>query len=281
MSDSSMDHHLFLILVLAFPVVHCPITSVINANGDTEVDLSSITSHITHLEKQVSSLQHQFESDLKSTMTDLVSVRSELKASREEHDQLREDLNAKCQILKLASDELNVTRSEISRLKEESREVKTACVANVHSLTNVLEIVGAITTNISFEVSLSHPQHSVGDKDTLKFDKVRVNSGHHYHKDTGAFTAPVSGSYMLWASIRLTEPNSFINIYVHSHNKVIGHGHAETSTSTPSVATLLTVTFLRVDDKVWFTKHSGSTVIHGDIHASVTSIYGGALLRPH
>ncbi|XP_046577693.1 uncharacterized protein LOC124285495 [Haliotis rubra] len=282
MSDTSMEDRLFLILVLAFPVVHCPITSVFNTDGDTDNDLGSIASHINSLEDQVSTLQEQFDSELKSAMTDLVSVRNELTLCRDGHDKLRTELNAKCQILKLASDELNVTRSEITRLKEESREVKNACVANAHSLTNVSEIVGAISTNVSFKVSLSHALHPVYDKDVLKFDKVRVNLGGHYQKDTGVFRAPANGSYMLWASVRLAEPNSFINIYAHSYHGVIGHAHTETSTSvTQNVANLLTVTFLKVDDEVWFTKGSGSTVIHGDKRDSVTSTYGGVLLRRH
>ncbi|XP_067672743.1 uncharacterized protein [Haliotis asinina] len=280
MSDTNMEHRLFLALVLAFPVVHCPITSIFNTDGDT--DLGSIASHINSLEDQVSTLQEQFDSELKSTMTELVSVKNQLKECRDARLKLRTELNAKCQILKLASDELVVTRSEISRLQEESRQVKTACVGNAHSVANISDIIGAIRTNVSFKVSLSHSLHSVGDKDILRFDKVHINSGGHYQKDTGVFRAPVSGSYMLWASVRLTEPNSFIRIYAKSSHEVIGHAHTETSTSvTQSVASLLTVTFLKADDEVWFIKGSGATVIHGDKRDSVASTYGGVLLRRH
>ncbi len=128
-------------LTLCIPLVHCPITSVGGSAGGA-ADISSISDHISTLEQQVNTLQLQFESELKSTMVDLINVKNQLKASQEVQVELRSDIRDKCRILQLTSVELNSTKTEIVRLKDEVSEVRTTCLASARSLINISEIVG-------------------------------------------------------------------------------------------------------------------------------------------
>ena len=49
---------------------------------------------------------------------------------------------------------------------------------------------------VAFSAVLSGPVQHLGDKQTIKFDKVLLNDGNGYEPNTGAFTSPLAGTYL-------------------------------------------------------------------------------------
>jgi hypothetical protein len=49
---------------------------------------------------------------------------------------------------------------------------------------------------VAFSAVMTHAVQHLGDKQTIKFDKVLLNDGSGYVPSTGVFTAPLSGTYL-------------------------------------------------------------------------------------
>ncbi|XP_045206568.2 otolin-1-like [Mercenaria mercenaria] len=50
--------------------------------------------------------------------------------------------------------------------------------------------------NVAFSAVLTNSLQHLGDKQAIKFNKILVNDGNGYEPNTGAFTAPMAGTYL-------------------------------------------------------------------------------------
>ncbi|XP_071104144.1 multimerin-2-like [Haliotis cracherodii] len=122
--------------------------------------------------------------------------------------------------------------------------------------------------DVSFEVVCSRSPFTLHGNEVYKFDTVTLNSGGGYHAATGIFEAPVSGTYLFWASI-LPYPKKGVSVFLYKEGRIIC-----LTVSHESPASLSYIVRLRRREKVWF-QHRGQTTIWGNRHSS----YGGTLIH--
>nr|AAQ63463.1 EP protein precursor [Mytilus edulis] len=82
--------------------------------------------------------------------------------------------------------------------------------------------------HVAFSAELTHPIENIAAEEIAHFDKVRVNSGHAYHADTGKFVAPEEGFFYFSVTI-CTKRDSILEmaLHVNDHDEMIIHADAE------------------------------------------------------
>ncbi|XP_046344499.1 multimerin-2-like [Haliotis rufescens] len=123
--------------------------------------------------------------------------------------------------------------------------------------------------HVSFEVTTSIPRVSLSGNQFFKFDTVTLNIGGGYHAPTGIFEAPVTGTYLFWASILPYKENHVhVMLYKEGRRLALAASRVETS------ASLSYIIQVKRGEKVWFqTAHQ--TTVFGHSHSS----YGGTLIH--
>lgn len=122
---------------------------------------------------------------------------------------------------------------------------------------------------MSFEVTSSTPVSTVYGNQIYKLDTVTLNKGAGYHAPTGVFEAPVSGTYLFWASI--LPASHRVHVRLHKEGRCLALAVSNAVTS----ASLSYIVHVRRGEKVWFQAAGYQTTIIGHGHSS----YGGTLMH--
>ncbi|XP_046348963.2 multimerin-2-like [Haliotis rufescens] len=130
---------------------------------------------------------------------------------------------------------------------------------------------GMVRNDVSFEVTCSRSRtYTVYGNQIYRFDTVTLNNGGGYHKSTGVFEAPKSGTYLFWASI-LPYNKKTVNVrLIKEGRQLVNTGSNDASPSSFSY-----VVHVRREEKVWFEAGGYTTTIYGHQHSS----YGGTLIH--
>ncbi|XP_046563577.1 multimerin-2-like [Haliotis rubra] len=124
-------------------------------------------------------------------------------------------------------------------------------------------------TAVAFEVTCNRSPFTLYTNEIYKCDSVTLNIGGGYHAATGIFEAPVSGTYLFWASILPYNGHSVYAI-LYKEGRSLGLAHA----SVGSAASLSYIVRLTRGQKAWF-QNLKQTSIWGFKH----STYGGTLIH--
>ncbi|XP_071114186.1 uncharacterized protein [Haliotis cracherodii] len=262
----------FLLSSRAFGLI-APLT---NPGGET--DIANLVSHVTLLEQLVQKLQ----ADQTSTTTQMVATQSQLKGATAELNAVKTELHA-------AQAELAVVKFQLSKLPT-SIELKdlvtklhsTASALNVtnQDLASVKQTVSSIAQNnevAAYEVRLSaHIRPALNT--VIKFDDVQYNHGGGFNATTGVFTAPLAGTYILWANMIAYDFSDSLAISLYKGVERIARAWGENPSSEKNEddTVILTVVYLDLGDQTWYIRDAGTARIEGDY-----SSYGGALLQAH
>ena len=92
----------------------------------------------------------------------------------------------------------------------------------------------------------------------IKFDKIMINNGNHYHPADGVFVAPISGVYMFsWNTITYNNKGLHTELRVESEVKGSVGSYAGTNQYIPGSASLLC--HVRKREHVWVQTSDGTT----------------------
>ncbi|XP_046563576.1 multimerin-2-like [Haliotis rubra] len=176
--------------------------------------------------------------------------------------------------------EVETLKSKVETLKSKVKALKSASTSTIRQMrtinTTAMEtrsIVQEIrqysnTSNVAFEVSCEKAGHVVQASQIFKFNKVTLNNGGGYHAATGVFEAPVSGTYLFWASI---DPKAHIHVALYKEGAEIAVASGFETTS------LTYATEVKEGEKVWFQSFRYASEVETNRH----STYGGALIHEH
>ena len=117
----------------------------------------------------------------------------------------------------------------------------------------------------------------LGDDQTIEFDKVITNIGQAYDPRHGHFTAPVSGMYLISASVMSLGGNHVYTDIVRNGNVVASlyAGGKDSVADTSSI-----VLDLQAGDMIWVRHRSGSS--HASEQIDVYNSYmAGFLIKQH
>ncbi|XP_071103049.1 multimerin-2-like [Haliotis cracherodii] len=169
--------------------------------------------------------------------------------------------------------EVETLKSKVSTLKSEStrtrRQIQAVNATVMETRSAVQEAnVYSNRSNVAFEVSNEKAGHTIQASQIFKFDTVTLNNGGGYHAPTGVFEAPVSGTYLFWASI---DPKASIHVALYKEGTEIAVAFAS------DTASLTYATEVKRGEKVWFQSFKYASEIWHVRH----STYGGALIHEH
>jgi len=92
----------------------------------------------------------------------------------------------------------------------------------------------------------------------IKFDKIMMNNGNHYHPADGVFVAPTSGVYMFaWNTLTFSSKGLYTELRVESEVKGALGSNAATSQYIPGSASLLC--HVKKGEHVWVQTSHGTT----------------------
>ncbi|XP_046357299.2 multimerin-2-like [Haliotis rufescens] len=166
--------------------------------------------------------------------------------------------------------EVETLKSKVRTLKSETRRQIQAVNATVMETRSAVQEAKVYSnrSNVAFEVSNEKAGHTVQASQIFKFDTVTLNNGGGYNAPTGVFEAPVSGTYLFWASIA---PKKHIHLALYKEGTEMAVSHAS------HTASLTYATEVKRGEKVWFQSlYYASEIWHGR-----HSTYGGALIHEH
>ncbi|XP_071103303.1 uncharacterized protein [Haliotis cracherodii] len=134
-----------------------------------------------------------------------------------------------------------------------------------------LRNTGIVRNDVSFEVTCSRSTpYTVYGNQIYRFDTVTLNNGGGYHKSTGVFEAPKSGTYLFWASI-LPNIKKYVNVILNKEGRRL----VITGSNDASPSSFFYVVHVRRGERVWFQAGGYTTTIYGHQHSS----YGGTLIH--
>ncbi|XP_071103003.1 multimerin-2-like [Haliotis cracherodii] len=203
---------------------------------DGTVDLESVHTHILLLEQMFASLAKA--SEVETLKSKVSTLKSNVRTLKSESTSTRRQIQA-----------VNATVMETRSAVQE---------ANVYSN----------KSNVAFEVSNEKAGHTVQASQIFKFDTVTLNNGGGYHAPTGVFEAPVSGTYLFWASIN---PKTRMHVTLYKEGTQIAVAYAS------DTASLTYATEVKKGEKVWFQGFHYAAAVEHARH----STYGGALIHEH
>ena len=92
----------------------------------------------------------------------------------------------------------------------------------------------------------------------IKFDKIMINNGNHYHPTDGVLVAPISGVYMFsWNTLTYDSKGLYTELRVENDVKGVVASNAGSSLITPGSASLLC--HVRKGEHVWVQTSGGTT----------------------
>ncbi|KAJ8298948.1 hypothetical protein KUTeg_023008 [Tegillarca granosa] len=126
---------------------------------------------------------------------------------------------------------------------------------------------------IAFDARLSHGIASLGDQQTIVYDKIVTNIGNGYDSRNSYFSAPVNGVYMIAVS-GMAEHNEYIELSIVKNGTPIGFVRSGFTNDYESGTTVLPL-FLAKGDMIWV-RHVSSTL--GKIHGYGWNTFSGFLI---
>ncbi|XP_071177840.1 heavy metal-binding protein HIP-like [Mytilus edulis] len=111
-------------------------------------------------------------------------------------------------VYRVIGEKVNIdTQQEIdNRIKEALPQITDAVTENIQS---------DLRESASFTASLTN---SIVPADTIRFDKVWLNTGNAYDKNTGVFTAPRGGRYQFSATVMSSEKQGTVHCAMKKNN---------------------------------------------------------------
>ncbi|XP_046333518.1 uncharacterized protein LOC124116287 [Haliotis rufescens] len=215
--------------------------------SDGKVDLDSVVTHVLLLEKTVSSLTTS----------------------------LARALSSQTWILKqTVSNNTHCGKSDLDSLTSKVYNLNVSIISAKSELSSALEqLRKPRNLFVSYQVKEKAETITVQNKEILKFNTITENKGRGYHAASGIFEAPVSGTYLFWATIKSGDSGTlFINLIKEGVTLYTGYSSRQLSYG---VATLIYVVSVNKGEKVWFTKPGETLKIWGLFQSS----YGGVLLH--
>lgn len=152
---------------------------------------------------------------------------------------------------------------------------KTRCIKRVNNIINVIINIsepGRQQERPAFTASLTKSRSfSTSGSEVIVFDKVWFNSGNAYDPNTGVFTIPRTGLYMISATVRSTA-NEYLHCHLRKDNeallRIFGTGY-NTGTINPVMA-------LSKGTRIYVNHDSNR--INEDILGAHYSMFSGLLL---
>ncbi|XP_071140630.1 complement C1q-like protein 2 isoform X2 [Mytilus edulis] len=122
-------------------------------------------------------------------------------------------------------------------------------------------------TRPAFTASLTHTK-ALGSNEVMKFDKIWLNNGGIYNPNTGVFTVPMNGLYLVSSSMM-----SYGVKQLHCHLVKNGQSNVGAFGKEYSQGTLNAVMNLQKDDKLFIKQDGGSDEPVTGAHWSMFSAY--------
>nr|KAI8762828.1 EMILIN-2-like [Biomphalaria glabrata] len=165
-------------------------------------------------------------------------------------------------------------RAVLDTYVAELYELRTLFLSNTSRLTQAPNSqASASKASVAFSVKLSY-NRELKPLDTVVFDTVLTNNGNAYDADSGKFTAPVSGTYILHATI-LSGYNTKVETAIIVNDKEVARIYSGAHDAHGSGSNAAVVD-LRTGDSVWVRLlYQGGNHVHG-----YYSTFSGALIRP-
>ena len=92
----------------------------------------------------------------------------------------------------------------------------------------------------------------------IKFDKIMINNGNHYHPTDGVFVAPISGVYMFsWNTLTFNNKGLYTELRVENEVKGAVASNAASGFYTPGSTSLLC--HVKKGEHVWVQTSSGTS----------------------
>ncbi|XP_046376674.1 uncharacterized protein LOC124149257 [Haliotis rufescens] len=228
-----------LCFAILFSMASGLIMPLTKPNG--QVDLKSLVSHVSTLETAMTSLQSRFQVNT----VQLENVKSQLKATEDK--------------LRTTSDELLIVQAKQEVLQKTTK--------------NMSHIVLELDADVAFEVT--QKAEKVGLSTTLKFDTIQTNVGKAYSQRTGVFKAPVSGTYLFWADVMISNHHNDGYLTLNQNGVILDTAYAHSLAGhNNGLIVLTTVSRLNQGARITFSFNSSTAVVGGGV-----SSYGGTLLR--
>ncbi|XP_071078512.1 uncharacterized protein [Haliotis cracherodii] len=216
----------------------------------TELQSTKLLAHT------VSKHVQKLEQDIKSMFSDISVV--------------RQDLQSAWKDLHSVQSNLSLTFSNVLTLQSNISMVGKQSLDNKLSLLQVSQ--APKTRNVAFNVN--YPPSSTSNGTPLPFSTILYNAGSGYNTSTGTFVAPVSGIYIFWTHLALTQANTNMSFdIIKSGGVILANGYTETDSYIDETdASAITVTHLDKGEEAWV-QMTFSRIIYPS-----SSYFGGALL---
>ena len=118
-------------------------------------------------------------------------------------------------------------------------------------------IVDTICPKAAFFYARLTSSTTLNKYSVIKFDRIMMNNGNHYHPADGVFVAPISGVYMFaWNTLTFNSKYLFTELRVESEVKGAVGSNAASSQYIPGSASLLC--HVKKGEHVWVQTSSGS-----------------------
>ncbi|XP_046561650.1 uncharacterized protein LOC124270658 [Haliotis rubra] len=171
----------------------------------TQISQMMQSLNVTHDLQSVNADLQTVKSNLHLTRTDVTTLITDMAVEKNQSVDNKKTLAQISQTTMSIMGDLRTTQKNLSLTNSEVRNLER----------NMSAIAGQIPSSrlptIAFNVHSPSSQVPGGD---LIFGHSLYNAGSFYDTSTGRFTAPVSGTYMFWTELVLTESNSQTYIYI-------------------------------------------------------------------
>nr|KAG5689867.1 hypothetical protein BaRGS_002378 [Batillaria attramentaria] len=138
--------------------------------------------------------------DMKAAVKDLKAENTDMNAAVKDLKAENTDMKAAVKDLKAENTDMNAA---VKDLKAENTDMNAA-VKDVKALVNInTATLDSLLFTVAFTATLQGKGHvTIGNNSPIKFDNVVTNIGNAYNSHTGVFTAPVSGTYGFFLSLK-------------------------------------------------------------------------------
>ncbi|XP_071085299.1 uncharacterized protein MCAP_0864-like [Haliotis cracherodii] len=221
--------------------------------------------HVTNDLQSVNADLQTVERNLSLTNSDVTAFKIDMADEKKQTIDNKKSLTQMSQTMQSFTGDLRTIQNNLGLTSSDVRNLKR----------NMSTLAGQIssfrpepkTPNIAFNVY--HPTDQVPGADII-FDFSLYNAGSCYNTSTGKFTAPVSGTYMFWTQLVLTESDSNTYMYIMK----TGGWMAMDTDIKDNHASMMVINHVFKGNDVWVTTSSS----HNIAKPFPSSHFGGVLL---
>jgi hypothetical protein len=139
-------------------------------------------------------------------------------------------------------------------------------------------IVDTICPKEAFFYARLSATRTLNTYSVIKFDKIMINNGNHYHPADGVFVAPISGVYMFaWNTLTFNSKGLYTELRVENEVKGTVASNAASGFYTPGSTSLLC--HVKKGEHVWVQTSSGTSTNYLHDWKDSTSFMGFLLQK--